>query len=147
MLHPVGKQVYKLELPKTWKISDIFYVLLLEQNTIKKGRVDEKVRQMEFDADNNSRKYKMEAFWDSTIYTKELESNHLPGIYHLVFWKRYLKEENTWELALAVQHFRKLVSLFYKNHPNKPIATSPIFDTTPPMARLIAKPTKSLKRK
>ena len=30
VFHPVGKQVYKLELPKKWKIHDVFHVSLLE---------------------------------------------------------------------------------------------------------------------
>ncbi len=30
VLHAVGKQVYKLELPAKWKIYDVFYVSLLE---------------------------------------------------------------------------------------------------------------------
>ncbi len=30
VLHPVGKQAYKLELPKKWRIYDIFHVSLLE---------------------------------------------------------------------------------------------------------------------
>ena len=39
VLHPVGKQAYKLELPKKWRIHDVFYVLLLEQNITKKEQV------------------------------------------------------------------------------------------------------------
>ena len=42
VLHPVGSQAYKLELPKRWKIHDVFHVSLLEQDTTRKGRVDEK---------------------------------------------------------------------------------------------------------
>ena len=42
VLHLVGSQAYKLELPKQWRIHDVFYVSLLEQDTIRKGRVDEK---------------------------------------------------------------------------------------------------------
>ena len=34
---PGKKQAYKLELPKKWRIHDIFHVLLLEQDTIRKG--------------------------------------------------------------------------------------------------------------
>ena len=30
MLHPVRKQVYKLEIPKNWRIHDFFYLSLLE---------------------------------------------------------------------------------------------------------------------
>ncbi len=37
VLHPVGKQVYKLELPKKWRIHDVFHVSLLEQDTTRKG--------------------------------------------------------------------------------------------------------------
>ena len=33
VLYPVGKQAYKLELPKKWRIHDIFHVSLLEQDT------------------------------------------------------------------------------------------------------------------
>ena len=62
VLHSVKKQAYKLELSKKWKIHDIFHVLLLEQDTTRKGQVNEKVRQIEFDAgDNESGEYKVEA--------------------------------------------------------------------------------------
>ena len=30
VLHPVGKQAYKLELPRNWRIHDVFHVSLLE---------------------------------------------------------------------------------------------------------------------
>ncbi len=37
VLHAVGKQAYKLELPTKWKIHDVFYMSLLEQNITRKG--------------------------------------------------------------------------------------------------------------
>ena len=91
--------------------------------------------------DNDSNKYKMKAICNSAVYTRESESSHLPGLYYLVFWKGYLEEENTWELALAVQHFRKLINLFYKDHPDKPTVTFEANDTTSSMAKPIIKPT------
>ena len=148
VLHPVGKQAYKLELPRKWRIHDVFHVSLLEQDTTRKGRVDEEVRQMEFDAgDDESGEYKVEAIRDSAVYARESESGHLPGLYQLVLWKGYPEEENTWEPALAVQYLRKLISSFHKDHPDKPTATSPAIDTAPPMARLTVKPTRPSKQK
>ena len=146
VLHPVGKQAYKLELPRKWRIHNVFHVSLLEQDTTKKRRVDEEVRQMEFDeGDEKSGEYEVEAIRDSTVYTRESESDHLPGLYYLVPWKEYLEEENTWEPASVVQHLRKLISSFYKDHPDKPTTTFPTIDTAPPMARPTVKPTEPLK--
>ena len=100
----------------------------------------------ELDAGDDG-EYEVEAIRDSTVYARESESGHLPGLYYLVSWKRYLEEENAWEPASAVQHLRKFISLFYKDHPDKPTATSPAIDTIPPMARPTVRPTKPPKRK
>ena len=148
VLHPVKKQAYKLELPRKWRIHDVFHVSLLEQDTTRKGRVDEEVRQMEFDAgDDESGEYEVEAIRDSAVYARESKSGHLPGLYYLVSWKEYPEEENTWKPASAVQHLRKLISSFHKNHPDKPTATSPAIDNAPPMARPTVKPAEPPKQK
>ena len=61
VFYPIGKQVYKLELSKNWKIHDVFHMSLLEHDTIKKRRVDKKVRQIKFDNNvNDSGEYKVE---------------------------------------------------------------------------------------
>ena len=67
--------------------------------------------QIELDQDD-SKKYKVKAICNNAFYASELEG-HLPGLYYLVSWKGYPKEENTWEPALAVLHFHKLISTFY----------------------------------
>ena len=101
---------------------------------------------MEFDAGDNE-EYEMEAIWNIVIYAKESESGHLSGFYYLVSWKEYPEEENTWEPASAVQHLRKLISSFHKDHPDKPTATFPAINTAPPLARPIVKPTEPSKQK
>ena len=73
---------------------------LLEQDTIRKERVDKNVT--ELDVGDNSREYKVEAIRDGAVYTRESESGHLPDFYYLVFGKRYPEEENTWEPALVI---------------------------------------------
>ena len=121
---------------------------LLEQDNTRKGRMEEEVKQIEFDAGNDdSREYKVEIIQNSAIYARESELGHLLGLYYLVSWKRYLEEKNTWKPASVVQHLRKLISLFHKDHSEKPTATSLAIDTTPSMSRLIVKSTRSPKQK
>ena len=103
VLHSIRKQVYKLELSRNWSIYDVFYILLLEQDTTKKGQVDKQVRQMEFNACNiERREYKVKIIWDSTVYANELESGHQPDLHHLISRKGYPEEKNTWEPASAI---------------------------------------------
>ena len=87
MLYPVGKQAYKLELPKKWRIHDVFYVLLLEQDTTKKGRVND--MQLEFEAGNN-KEYEVDGIWYSAVYARK-SAEQLPRLYYLVLWKSYPK--------------------------------------------------------
>lgn len=90
ILHSVGKQAYKMKLPKKWRIHNIFHVLLLEKNVTKKGRVD---IQLELKK-SNSQKYEVKIIWDNVVYTRELKS-HLSSLYYLIFQKSYPKEKNT----------------------------------------------------
>ena len=83
VLHPVGKQVYKLELSKKWRIHDVFYMSLLEQDTTRKKCVHEE-NAKELNAGDNSGEYKVEAIRDSVVYTRESKSDHLPSLYYLV---------------------------------------------------------------
>ena len=85
VLRLVGSQAYQLELPKRWRIHDVFRVSLLEQDTTEKGRVDEKTaEQLEFEAGGNNEEYKVEGICDSTVYVKESEAGQLPGLYYLI---------------------------------------------------------------
>ena len=95
VLHPVGKQAYKLELPKRWRIHNVFHMSLLEQNTMRKGRVDKKSLQLEFEDDGEGEEYKVEAICDSAVYAKKSESGQLPGLYYLISWKDFPEEKNT----------------------------------------------------
>ena len=83
VLYLIKNHVYKLKLQKKWRIYDVFYVSLLEYDTIKKGQIDETTTQLKFETGNNGKKYKVEAIRNSAVYARELEG-HLPDLYYLV---------------------------------------------------------------
>ena len=121
---------------------------LLEQDTTKMGQVDKKtVKQLEFETSGNNMEYEVKGICDSAVYARELEAGHLLGLYYLVLWKNYPEDESTWETAAAVQHLQNLVSTCYKDHSNKPTATSPPIDVASPMAKYNALPNVKGKRK
>ena len=131
VLHLVEKQVYKLELPRNWRIHDVFHLSLMEQDTTRKGR---EFSMPKFKPGDNDKEYKVEVIQDSAVYAKKTDG-HLPGLYYLVVWKNYPEKKNTWESSSAVIHLRKMVSIFHKDHSEKPTATSALLDSAPPMAK------------
>ena len=74
---------------------------LLKQNNTKKKRVGKWVIELELKADD-SKEYKVKVIQDSVVYASESVLDQLPGLYYLVAWKKYPKEENTWEPSFAV---------------------------------------------
>lgn len=124
--------MYKLELPKKWKMYNVFHVLLLKQHNTKKEWVNKKA--IELYAGNN-KKYNIEAICNNAIYARKSKSSHLPELHYLVLWKHYLEEKNTWKPVLAIEYLRKLISLFHKNHLDKQIAICEAIDIALPMAR------------
>ena len=74
---------------------------LLEQDTTRKGRMDENATELDA-GDDDSGEYEVEAIRDSEVYVRKSESGHLPGLYYLVSWKEYPEEENTCEPTSAV---------------------------------------------
>ena len=87
-------------MPKKWRIYDVFHVFLLEQDTTKNGRVNDMQLNFEFEAGEN-KEYEVENIRDSAVYARE-SAGQLLGLYYLVSWKGYPKEENTWELVSAI---------------------------------------------
>ncbi len=88
VLHPVGKQAYKIEFPKKWRIHDLFHVSQMKQNTTRKGLVDKTTSRLDFESVGDGKKYEVEAICDGAVYAKESDSgHHLPGLYYLVSWK------------------------------------------------------------
>ncbi len=71
VLHAVEKQTYKLELPTKWKIHNIFYLSLLEQDTMRKGWVDKTIleseKDVQFEAGDN-KDYEFKVIINNAMY-------------------------------------------------------------------------------
>lgn len=79
-------------------------------------------------------KYKVETIFTRAVYNKKTKS-HLLGLYQLVLWKGYPKEESTWEPALALLSLHKIIGIFNSNYPKKPVAISLPMDSISIIAR------------
>ena len=86
---------------------------------------------------SNNKKYNIESIWDNAVYTKN-SVKQLLILYYLILWKNYLKKENIWEPALAIQHFQKLTTAYYKNNLKKLIIIYLSVDMSLPITRLTA---------
>ncbi len=88
---------------------------------------------LKFEAGGN-KEYEVEAIIDSAVYGQQA-NDQMPGLYYLVSWKGYPKEENIWEPSSTVIHLRKLTNTFHKEYPEKPTATFLPLDSAPLIAR------------
>lgn len=86
VLDPIEIQALKYELPKKCKIHDIFYVLLLKQDIIKRRQIIDNVAKLDY---SNSKEYEIEAICDSKIYARGSKSQLLPSFYNHVLCKDY----------------------------------------------------------
>ncbi len=105
---------------------------------MRKVQLDKALPELEKDLEfevGGSKDYEVEAIIDSAVYSQQTKSNQKPDFYYFVSWKCYLEEEHTCKPLSAVWHFRKLINTFHKDHPEKPIGTSPLLDSVSPMAR------------
>ena len=84
VLHLVGKQACKLELPNKWRIHDVFHVSLAEQDITRKKQVDNKTLQLDFEDEGEGEEYEVKAICNSAVYAKESESGQLLGLYYLI---------------------------------------------------------------
>lgn len=81
----MGKQAYKIKLPRKWKIYDVFHMSLLEQNSTREGWINNNniTTQLELDKSDN-KEYGVEAICENKLYANKLKG-YLPGLYYSVF--------------------------------------------------------------
>lgn len=106
--------VYRLKLPKTLRIHDVFHVSLLEpycQDTIigRRHTVPPPIVTPDGDLE-----YEVHQILDSRFFGRWRK------LHYLVSWEGYGPEENSWEPAVNLENAPDAVAEFHKLHPQAP---------------------------
>ena len=118
VLYLVDKQTYKFKLLiKKFTISFIYW-----KNIVRKRQVNT----------GNNKEYEFDDIWNNAI---KLGIKQLLGLYYLILWKYYYKEENMCEPISAIQYFWRLIIAYYKKNSKKLVITSFFVDIALQIAR------------
>jgi len=111
IIERINDVAFRLALPTTMKIHDVFHVSLLEKYTPSAipGRTIEPPPPVVVD---DSLEYEVESILDSRIRNRQLQ--------YLVHWKDYDPSERTWEPLDHVIHCPDLLLNFHNSHPSSP---------------------------
>lgn len=107
---------YRLELPASMKIHNVFHVSLLEKHQ-PDPFVDRQQEPPKIVTINNQPEYEVDTILDSKIHRNSLQ--------YFVSWKGYSVSDRTWE---PVEHLKNCIALIHKFHldyPSKPNKSIP----------------------
>ena len=108
ILDAVGKQAYRLELPKSMNIHPVFHVSLLEPYVGSNRTEDAPPPVLVEDEEE----YEVEQVLDSRLHYRRLQ--------YLVKWKGYSDTENSWLPEPDLKHAAELTEEFHRRYPDKP---------------------------
>lgn len=111
------KNAYKLDLPPSYQIHDVFHVNLLEKDPT------DVEPPLDITAEKKHRKrWIVESVWDSKVFKpREISLEDKPGdLYYLVHWNNKPNSKDTWEPATQIRHLKKVVRKFHAANPAKP---------------------------
>ena len=129
IIERVYDQAYRLDLPKRWRIHNVFHVSLLEEAKSKGGesaiasptQPTYQSEDIAIEEDEVTEEvYDVEAIEDSKIFKAGQvpdKSYSEPGLYYLIRWEDY--EERTWEPVAVIKHLRGLFREFHAKYPTK----------------------------
>ena len=126
VLETIGDQAYRIDIPKRWRIHNVFHVSLLEEVKAKRGEraplePTYQPKDIDIEEDETTEEvYDVEAIEDSKIFKEGQvpeKPYSEPGLYYLIRWEDY--EERTWEPVSVVKHLRGLIREFHTKNPKK----------------------------
>ncbi len=109
IIERIKKVAYRLDLPASLQIHNVFYISLLRDHKPRVGEESPQPQPLRLAIDSEVREYKVEAVFASQLQTNPLI---LPLLQYKIAWKRY--NELTWEPAANLKHARRLVNKLHK---------------------------------
>ena len=115
ILQKIGSRAYKLQLPKTMNIHDVFHVSLLEpyHANIIPGRIQSPPAPAIIEGQEE---YEVEQILDSRIQRGKLQ--------YLVDWKGYGPADRSWEPIENLEHCNELIDKFHSKYQSRPRRSS-----------------------
>ena len=119
ILEELGNQAYKLELPKTLNIHNVFHVSLFRAYKLCEGDEFPEPKPLCLAKDLDICEYEVSAILDSQVQTIP---NEQPMLQYQIAWKGYT--DPTWKPKVNVKNAWRLVNKFHKKNPDKLKPTS-----------------------
>jgi hypothetical protein len=107
----IGKLAYRLDLPSTMKIHNVFHISLLEPSHANPFPERDVPPPDPVNIDGEV-EYEVESILDSRLHHRKLQ--------YLVHWKGYKTTEATWEPAEFLENSPDAVETFHTRYPDKP---------------------------
>jgi hypothetical protein len=112
VLQKIGSVAYKLLLPKSWRIHDVFHVSLLEPKTKDIIPALQKDNQPPPELINDEPKWEVASILDSRVHRNKLQ--------YRVRWVGYSPADDSWEPADFLLNAPDRVKEFHAQYPDKP---------------------------
>jgi hypothetical protein len=111
VLEKINSVTFKLKLPKSYKIHNVFHSSLLKLCNTPKS----KIRRLKLNLNNNEEFYKVERNLDHKLIRRK--------IYFLIKWNDYSNDDNSWEPAAninpeLIENYRDLIPDLRENDVN-----------------------------
>ncbi len=111
----IVKEAYRLDLPASLHIQNVFYVSFLRDHKPRVGEESPEPQTLKLVIDPEVHEYEVEAILASR---RQTNPPILLVFQYKIAWKEYT--ELTWEPAANLKHARRLVNQFHKNNPKMP---------------------------
>lgn len=121
VLKKVGESTYKVKLPKSWNIHDVFNEVLLTKYNDPEFTSQQRSPPPP-DVINEEEEFEVEAILEVKYKKLSKDTNRkgfTSGVWYLVQWKGYSPTENTWTQKENIKNADELITEFHNTHPDK----------------------------